>query len=115
MVVAACMLTRPAPAQNAPSLQDIIDGAKTIYEEVVRQQQLENQRREQEIQPGGLTRGQVIIVQQILREKGHDVGEPDGVVGPKTRTVVGRLQAQAGMPVDGYPTQLLLDALLAAK
>src|ERR1700760_146605 len=66
------------------------------------------------IQPGGLTRNQVIIVQQLLTKRGYDVGTPDGTIGPKTITVVGKLQQQAGVPVTGLPDQRLLEALLQA-
>ena len=81
------------------------------------QQQLQQLRnspefRDQEIQPGGLTRGQVIVVQQLLIERGYDVGAADGVVGPKTRAVVAQLQAKAGVPITGYPTKQLMDALV---
>jgi hypothetical protein len=92
----------------------------TITQMIERQQQIEAMKnspeyQDQQIQPGGLTRGQVIIVQQILVRKGYDVGEPDGIVGPKTRAVVGELQYKAGVPVTGYPTQQLLDALLQSQ
>jgi peptidoglycan hydrolase-like protein with peptidoglycan-binding domain len=68
--------------------------------------------RNQEIQPGGLTRGQVIVVQQKLIDRGFDVGAPDGIIGPKTMAVVATLQHQAGVPVTGYPTAQILEALL---
>jgi peptidoglycan hydrolase-like protein with peptidoglycan-binding domain len=57
-------------------------------------------------------RSQVIIVQQLLLQRGYDVGAPDGVVGPKTMAVVGQLQARAGVPVTGLPDEQLLHALL---
>lgn len=71
--------------------------------------------RDQEIQPGGLTRGQVIIVQQLLNERGYNVGAADGVIGPKTRAAVAQLQQRAGVPITGYPTPQLLQALLQAQ
>lgn len=66
----------------------------------------------QEIQPGGLTRGQVVIIQQLLNKRGLDVGDPDGLVGPKTMAVVAQLQRKAGVPATGLPDQQLFDALL---
>jgi putative peptidoglycan binding protein len=66
----------------------------------------------QQPQPGGLTRGRVIIVQQLLTQKGYDVGQPDGVVGPKLMAVVAQLQRKAGVSVTGYPDQRLFDALV---
>lgn len=66
----------------------------------------------QQIQPGGLTRGQVIIVQQLLIKRGYDLGDPDGIVGPKTMAVVAQLQVKAGLPPTGLPNQQLLTALL---
>lgn len=99
-----------------------------IVDQAVQQQEQERLRREaeeqirnspefqlQQIQPGGLTRGQVIIVQQLLLKLGHDVGMPDGIVGPRTMAVVAQLQRRAGTPVTGYPSQQLLDALLEAQ
>jgi Putative peptidoglycan binding domain len=69
----------------------------------------------QQPQPGGLTRGQVIIVQQLLLQKGYDVGQPDGVVGPKTMAVVAQLQLKAGVPATGLPDQQLFEALLQGQ
>jgi hypothetical protein len=71
--------------------------------------------RNQEVQPGGLTRAQVIIVQQLLLQQGYKVGAPNGKIGPKTMAVVGQLQQKAGVPVTGLPDQQLLDALLQAQ
>jgi peptidoglycan hydrolase-like protein with peptidoglycan-binding domain len=67
------------------------------------------------IQPGGLTQDQVLIVQQMLNEKGFDVGIPDGIVGPRTRVAVAQVQIKAGVQVTGLPSQELLEALLGAK
>jgi peptidoglycan hydrolase-like protein with peptidoglycan-binding domain len=86
-----------------------------VRDEIAKQKELERQRKDQEIQPGGLTHAQVIILQQLLLDRGYDVGAPDGIIGPKTRTVVGQLQFRAGMPVDGNPTPQLFEALLQGK
>lgn len=71
--------------------------------------------RNQEVQPGGLTRAQVIILQQLLLQHGYKVGVPSGKVGPKTMAVVAQLQQKAGVPITGLPDQQLLDALLQAQ
>jgi peptidoglycan hydrolase-like protein with peptidoglycan-binding domain len=65
-----------------------------------------------EQQQNSLTSNQVVIVQQLLAQRGYDVGPPDGVVGPKTMAVVAQLQKQAGVPITGVPDKQLLDALL---
>ena len=69
----------------------------------------------QQIQPGGLSHDQVIVLQQMLITKGYDVGAPDGVVGAKTRAVVAQLQAKAGVPINGLPTPELLEALVSSQ
>ena len=66
-------------------------------------------------QPGELSSDQIQLVQQLLNRRGFDVGTPDGIVGPKTSAVVSQLQAKAGVPVTGVPTQQLLDALNGAN
>jgi membrane-bound lytic murein transglycosylase B len=35
---------------------------------------------------------------------GFDIGEPDGMVGAKTRDAVQDYQLSRGLPADGYPT-----------
>lgn len=105
-----------AQSSGQEAVETIFGAIGNVMQHAIEQQRLEQLRntpeyRDQEIQPGGLTRGQVIIVQQLLSERGHDVGAPDGIIGPKTRAVVARLQAQAGVPITGYPTQDLLEAL----
>ena len=91
-----------------------------MQQTIERQQQIDAYKnspdfQNQQIQPGGLTRGQVVIVQQVLLQRGYDVGEADGVVGPKTMAVVGQLQLKAGVPVTGLTTEQLLEALLQGQ
>jgi hypothetical protein len=120
-VTATFYLTTPALAQDAGQVMGpFIDMMNKAIAEQARQQELERLRnspefRNQEVQPGGLTRGQVIIVQQLLTQRGYDVGAPDGIIGPKTMAVVAQLQAKVGQEVNGYPTKLLLDALLQGQ
>jgi peptidoglycan hydrolase-like protein with peptidoglycan-binding domain len=102
-------------AQQDPQqvIAPFIDFMNRAIEESQRQNSPEYQY--QQIQPGGLTRAQVVMVQQLLRQRGYDVGEPDGIVGPKTMTVVGQLQVKAGLSPTGLPDQQLLSALLAGN
>lgn len=105
-------------AQDGPQVfSNFLDFMQRTIEQ---QQQLEAQKnstdyKNQELQPGGLTRGQVIIVQQLLLQQGYDIGQPDGTVGPKTRAAVAKLQFKAGVPATGLPSQQLLEALLQGR
>ncbi len=69
------------------------------------------------VQPGtpdpGLSAEQMRALQQGLAERGHDVGEPDGILGAKTRAAVRAEQLRLGLPADAWPTPALLDALQA--
>ena len=50
-------------------------------------------------------------LQQILANKGYDVGKIDGLAGSKTRAAVKDMQIKLKMPADSYPTPELLSAL----
>ena len=50
-------------------------------------------------------------LQHILKSKGYDVGEVDGVIGANTRASVRMEQKRLGMAADGYPTKQLLQKL----
>jgi peptidoglycan hydrolase-like protein with peptidoglycan-binding domain len=119
MIIGA--FSTPLAAQDAQQVMGpFMQLMGTMIEQGARQQEIERYRnspefRDQEIQPGGLTRAQVVIVQQLLIQRGFDVGAPDGVIGPKTRAVVAKLQSKAGTPITGNPTQELLDALLQSE
>lgn len=58
-----------------------------------------------------LSRAQVAEMQDLLAALGYDPGEPDGVVGGRTRDAIKAFQRQADLAADGYPTIDLLDAL----
>ncbi|MEE9210309.1 MAG: lytic murein transglycosylase, partial [Kiloniellales bacterium] len=58
-----------------------------------------------------LSRAQVEEMQSLLGRLGFDAGEPDGVVGTKTRAALRAFQRQAKMAPDGYPTAELLAGL----
>lgn len=57
---------------------------------------------------------QVLAMQQLLAAHGLDVGEPDGLPGPRTRSAIRAWQKTAGLPVDGYASVALLERLQAA-
>jgi membrane-bound lytic murein transglycosylase B len=51
-------------------------------------------------------------LQQLLVNRGFDVGgEPDGQLGPKSRTAIMNFQVAAGMVPDGFASSTLLDKL----
>lgn len=58
-----------------------------------------------------LRREQVLALQIALAERGHDVGEHDGVLGPATRRAVQALQQARGVTADGQVDTELLKAL----
>ena len=58
-----------------------------------------------------LSREQVMEMQRLLAAKGLDVGEPDGLAGPKTRLAIRAWQKTAGQPADGYASVGLLERL----
>ena len=49
--------------------------------------------------------------QTDLKSLGYDPGEPDGVLGRKTRTALRAWQKSKNLPADGFPTASLLTAL----
>lgn len=59
----------------------------------------------------GLSDGPMKQLQTKLRQRGHDVGAIDGILGAGTRRAVRAEQARLGLPVDGWPTARLLGAL----
>ncbi|HWT98523.1 MAG TPA: lytic murein transglycosylase [Terriglobales bacterium] len=50
-------------------------------------------------------------VQQLLAGRGYDVGEPDGILGFKTRKAARAFQKEIGWPQDGFVTEALLAEL----
>lgn len=61
-----------------------------------------------------LTTAEVSEIQSLLNRLGYDSGEPDGVVGFKTRAAAQAFQNVAGLPADGYPDHTLLAHLRQA-
>lgn len=58
-----------------------------------------------------LSRADRVELQVLLARRGYDVGEPDGVIGRKTREAVRAYQRSKGMPADGFATIPLLQSL----
>lgn len=54
---------------------------------------------------------QIRQLQTVLTQRGFDVGGIDGVLGEQTRLAVRQVEADLGMPADGYPTVELLSRL----
>ena len=59
----------------------------------------------------GLNQDQMRQLQQNLAQRGFDVGGIDGILGANTRAAVQDIQAQLGLPADGWPTPQLLRML----
>jgi len=59
----------------------------------------------------GLDRDQMRDLQRRLQGRGFDVGNIDGILGAGTRAAVQDVQAQLGLPADGWPTSELLRRL----
>jgi len=58
-----------------------------------------------------LTIAERFEVQQVLAQRGYDVGEPDGLLGPRTRIAIRNFQVAAGQIPDGFASSLVLDRL----
>jgi membrane-bound lytic murein transglycosylase B len=52
-------------------------------------------------------------LQQLLARRGYDIGEPDGLFGPRTRVAIRNYQVAIGQVPDGFPSSALLDQLRA--
>lgn len=50
-------------------------------------------------------------MQTALNERGHDAGEPDGRIGPATRSALRAFQQSAGLVADGHPDRQTLATL----
>ena len=50
-------------------------------------------------------------MQQLLARRGYDVGEPDGLLGPRTRIAIRKFQAANGQIPDGFASSVVLDRL----
>lgn len=54
-------------------------------------------------------------LQQLLANRGYDVGKIDGLAGAKTRSAVKDMQLKLGLPADSYATPELLYALRSGR
>ena len=59
----------------------------------------------------GLSRTENRELQTLLLARGHDIGQPDGLIGAKTRAAIRAEQLRLDMPVNGRGGQKLLRAL----
>ena len=50
-------------------------------------------------------------MQQLLARRGFDIGEPDGLLGPRTRIAIRNFQASIGQIPDGFASSGVLDRL----
>jgi hypothetical protein len=62
-----------------------------------------------------LTRAERLELQQHLARRGYDLGEPDGLLGGKTRIALRQYQATIGMVPDGFASASVLERLRAAR
>jgi hypothetical protein len=58
-----------------------------------------------------LTRDERAELQQLLAQRGFDIGTPDGNLGPKTRAAIRDFQARSGLIADGFPSTTVLARL----
>ncbi len=58
-----------------------------------------------------LTMAERYELQQRLAQRGFDVGEPDGLLGPRTRVAIRTFQLATGQIPDGFASGALLDQL----
>jgi hypothetical protein len=62
----------------------------------------------------GLSRAERRALQQLLIARGHDIGEPDGLIGARTREALKAVQGELGLTADGRAGQKTLRALQEA-
>ena len=62
----------------------------------------------------GLSRAERRELQRLLIARGYDVGEPDGMIGARTRQALQAAQRELGLPADGRAGQKALKALRAS-
>lgn len=63
-----------------------------------------------------LNRQDVMVLQDNLNQLGFDAGSVDGIAGRGTKAALQRFQKANGIvPADGYPTQIALEQVIAAR
>jgi peptidoglycan hydrolase-like protein with peptidoglycan-binding domain len=50
-------------------------------------------------------------MQELLARRGYEIGEPDGLLGPRTRLAIRNYQAATGQIPDGFASSAVLDRL----
>lgn len=63
----------------------------------------------------GTSRAERRELQRLLIARGHDIGEPDGMIGDKTREAIQQEDKRLGLPVDGRAGQRILTSLRAGS
>lgn len=63
----------------------------------------------------GLSRAERREVQELLIERGHDIGAVDGMIGTNTRRVIQAIQPELGLEADGRAGKKLLEALRQSR
>jgi lytic murein transglycosylase len=58
-----------------------------------------------------LSRAERLELQQLLAQRGFDIGEPDGQLGGKTRSAIREFQSKSGQVPDGFASSAVLDSL----
>lgn len=58
-----------------------------------------------------MTRAEVIEIQEMLNELGHNAGQADGIPGSQTRSAIRAFQTESGLPSDGHASHDLLTML----
>jgi len=58
-----------------------------------------------------LTRAERYELQQLLVQRGYDIGEPDGRLGPRSRTALRAFQIAVGAVPDGFASASILERL----
>ena len=54
-------------------------------------------------------------LQQLLLDRGHDIGEVDGMIGSRTRAAIALEQTRLGVEANGRAGRKILDALQAGR
>ncbi len=63
----------------------------------------------------GIARRERRELQQLLLDRGHDIGEVDGLIGSRTKTAIAAEQTRLGFEVNGRAGMKILQALRAGK
>ena len=56
-------------------------------------------------------RNDIIKLQTALNELGYDVGKPDGIIGPATRSGIREYQLSKNLVADGFPGLDVMEAI----